>query len=54
MTVLGLQAVSLDGEDREADPLGVKGLGGVLHVGVAPTANANRVRQLTITAEALL
>ncbi|MGY0488200.1 xanthine dehydrogenase family protein molybdopterin-binding subunit [Streptomyces sp. WG-D5] len=56
-----IQAIYLDGEDREADPLGVKGLGEVVHVGVAPAianavfnATGRRVRQLPITAEALL
>ncbi|MFC6067408.1 xanthine dehydrogenase family protein molybdopterin-binding subunit [Streptomyces ochraceiscleroticus] len=59
--VLDIQAIYLDGEDREADPLGVKGLGEVVHVGVAPAianavfnATGRRVRQLPITAEALL
>ncbi|GHD29063.1 carbon-monoxide dehydrogenase large subunit [Streptomyces violarus] len=56
-----VQAIYLDGEDREADPLGVKGLGEVVHVGVAPAianavfnATGHRVRELPITAEALL
>ena len=56
-----VRAIYLDGEDREADPLGVKGLGEVVHVGVAPAianavynATGRRVRQLPITAEALL
>ncbi|MGD6752044.1 xanthine dehydrogenase family protein molybdopterin-binding subunit [Streptomyces sp. BH105] len=56
-----LKAIYLDGEDREADPLGVKGLGEVVMVGVAPAignavfnATGRRVRQLPITAEALL
>ncbi|MEU6443139.1 xanthine dehydrogenase family protein molybdopterin-binding subunit [Streptomyces sp. NPDC047046] len=56
-----IRALYLDGEDREADPLGVKGLGEVVHVGVAPAianavfnATGRRVRQLPITAEALL
>ncbi|MET7701045.1 xanthine dehydrogenase family protein molybdopterin-binding subunit [Streptomyces sp. NPDC005485] len=56
-----VKAIYLDGEDREADPLGVKGLGEVVHVGVAPAianavfnATGRRVRQLPITAEALL
>lgn len=56
-----LKAIYLDGEDREADPLGVKGLGEVVHVGVAPAianavfnATGRRVRELPITAEALL
>lgn len=48
-------------DQAEADPLGVKGLGEVVHVGVAPAiANAvlnaigRRVRELSIMAEALL
>jgi xanthine dehydrogenase YagR molybdenum-binding subunit len=56
-----LKAIYLDGEDREADPLGVKGLGEVVMVGVAPAianavfnATGRRVRDLPITAEALL
>jgi xanthine dehydrogenase YagR molybdenum-binding subunit len=56
-----VKAIYLDGEDRKADPLGVKGLGEVVHVGVAPAianavfnATGRRVRQLPVTAEALL
>ncbi|QLH19503.1 xanthine dehydrogenase family protein molybdopterin-binding subunit [Streptomyces sp. Rer75] len=56
-----VRAIYLDGEDREADPLGVKGLGEVVHVGVAPAianavhnATGRRIRQLPITTEALL
>jgi xanthine dehydrogenase YagR molybdenum-binding subunit len=56
-----LRSIYLDGEDREADPLGVKGLGEVVLVGVAPAianavfhATGRRVRELPITAEALL
>jgi xanthine dehydrogenase YagR molybdenum-binding subunit len=56
-----IKAIYLDGEDREADPLGVKGLGEVVHVGVAPAiadavfnATGRRIRELPITAEALL
>jgi xanthine dehydrogenase YagR molybdenum-binding subunit len=57
-----LRAIFLDGgEDLEAAPIGVKGLGEVVHIGVAlAIANAvfhaigRRVRQLPITAEALL
>ncbi|MFC9056424.1 xanthine dehydrogenase family protein molybdopterin-binding subunit [Streptomyces sp. NPDC057074] len=56
-----LKAIYLDGDDREADPLGVKGLGEVVMVGVAPAianavfnATGRRVRDLPITAEALL
>jgi xanthine dehydrogenase YagR molybdenum-binding subunit len=50
----------LDGEDREADPLGVKGLGELVMIGVAPAianavfnATGRRIRELPITAEAL-
>jgi xanthine dehydrogenase YagR molybdenum-binding subunit len=56
-----LRAIYLEGEDKEADPLGVKGLGEVVMVGVAPAianavfnATGRRVRDLPITAEALL
>ncbi|MER7692498.1 xanthine dehydrogenase family protein molybdopterin-binding subunit [Streptomyces sp. NPDC097610] len=57
-----LKAIYLDrGEDREADPIGVKGLGEVVIVGVAPAianavfnATGRRVRALPITPEALL
>ncbi|GGS99329.1 MULTISPECIES: molybdopterin cofactor-binding domain-containing protein [Streptomyces] len=56
-----LRAIYLDGEDREADPLGVKGLGEVVMVGVAPAianavfnATGRRIRRLPITAESLL
>ncbi|MFJ9713936.1 xanthine dehydrogenase family protein molybdopterin-binding subunit [Streptomyces sp. NPDC101234] len=56
-----LRAIYLEGEDREADPIGVKGLGEVVLVGVAPAlanavfhANGRRVRDLPITADALL
>lgn len=50
----------LQGEDPDADPLGVKGPGELVQVGVAPAiANAvfhvtgRRVRELPITAESL-
>ncbi|GAA3808449.1 hypothetical protein GCM10022403_048240 [Streptomyces coacervatus] len=56
-----LKAIYVDGRDDEADPLGVKGLGEVVLVGVAPAianavfhATGRRVRQLPITAESLL
>ncbi|MFF3849821.1 xanthine dehydrogenase family protein molybdopterin-binding subunit [Streptomyces sp. NPDC002328] len=56
-----LKAIYLDGEDREADPLGVKGLGELVMIGVAPAianavfnATGRRIRELPITAEALL
>ncbi|WP_159765920.1 xanthine dehydrogenase family protein molybdopterin-binding subunit [Streptomyces sp. HM190] len=56
-----LKAVFLDGEDNAGNLLGVKGLGEVVQVGVAPAianavfnATGRRIRQLPITAEALL
>ncbi|MEU9313899.1 xanthine dehydrogenase family protein molybdopterin-binding subunit [Streptomyces sp. NPDC048256] len=56
-----LKAIYVDGRDDEADPLGVKGLGEVVLVGVAPAianavfhATGRRVRDLPISAEALL
>jgi xanthine dehydrogenase YagR molybdenum-binding subunit len=56
-----LRAIYLDGDDRDADPIGVKGLGEVVIVGVAPAianavfhATGRRVRELPITADALL
>ena len=56
-----LRAIYLKGDDRKADPIGVKGLGEIVHVGVAPAianavfhATGRRVRELPITAEALL
>jgi xanthine dehydrogenase YagR molybdenum-binding subunit len=56
-----LRAIYLDGEDYEADPIGVKGLGEVVIVGVAAAignavfhATGRRVRELPITAESLL
>ncbi|RVX47673.1 xanthine dehydrogenase YagR molybdenum-binding subunit [Nonomuraea polychroma] len=56
-----VRAIYLDGEDREANPIGVKGLGEVVHIGVAPAianavfhATGRRIRGLPITAEALL
>jgi xanthine dehydrogenase YagR molybdenum-binding subunit len=56
-----LKAIYLNGEDPEADPIGVKGLGEIVQVGVAPAianavfnATGRRVRDLPITAEALL
>ncbi|MER5805630.1 xanthine dehydrogenase family protein molybdopterin-binding subunit [Streptomyces mirabilis] len=57
----GMKAIYVDGRDDEADPLGVKGLGEVVLVGVAPAianavfhATGRRVRDLPITAESLL
>ncbi|MFJ4818155.1 xanthine dehydrogenase family protein molybdopterin-binding subunit [Streptomyces sp. NPDC088801] len=56
-----LKAVYIDGEDYEADPIGVKGLGEIVIVGVAPAianavfnATGRRIRELPITPEALL
>ncbi|WP_405529083.1 xanthine dehydrogenase family protein molybdopterin-binding subunit [Streptomyces canus] len=56
-----LKAIYLDGEDPNADPLGVKGLAELVMIGVAPAianavfnATGRRVRELPITAEALL
>lgn len=57
-----LRAIYLDnGDDTNADPIGVKGLGEVVIVGVAAAitnavfhATGRRVRELPITAEALL
>ncbi|WP_149825839.1 xanthine dehydrogenase family protein molybdopterin-binding subunit [Streptomyces tailanensis] len=56
-----LKAIYLDGEDYKADPIGVKSLGELVMVGVAPAianavfhATGRRVRELPITAEALL
>ena len=56
-----LRAVYLDGDDRHADPIGVKGLGEIVAIGVSPAianavfnATGRRVRELPITAEALM
>jgi xanthine dehydrogenase YagR molybdenum-binding subunit len=57
-----LRGIYLDGgEDLKADPIGVKGLGEVVYIGVAPAianavfnATGRRVRELPITLEALL
>ncbi|WNM31958.1 xanthine dehydrogenase family protein molybdopterin-binding subunit [Streptomyces sp. Li-HN-5-11] len=56
-----LKAIYLEGDDRKADPIGVKGLGELVKVGVAPAianavfhATGRRVHHLPITAEALL
>jgi len=56
-----LRAIYLRGEDREANPLGVKGLGELVQVGVAPAianavfhATGRRPRELPIAAESLL
>ncbi|HET6706380.1 xanthine dehydrogenase family protein molybdopterin-binding subunit, partial [Amycolatopsis sp.] len=56
-----LKAIYLDGRDDRADPLGVKSLGELVQIGVAPAianavfhATGRRIRDLPITAEALL
>jgi xanthine dehydrogenase YagR molybdenum-binding subunit len=56
-----LKAIYLDGEDYRADPIGVKSLGELVQIGVAPAianavfhATGKRVRELPITAEVLL
>ncbi|MCD7439484.1 xanthine dehydrogenase family protein molybdopterin-binding subunit [Streptomyces lincolnensis] len=56
-----LKAVYLDGEDYKAGPIGVKSLGELVQIGVAPAianavfhATGRRVRELPITAEALM
>lgn len=56
-----VKAIYLGGEDHEANALGVKGLGEVVMVGVAPAianavfnATGRRIRELPITAEVLL
>jgi xanthine dehydrogenase YagR molybdenum-binding subunit len=56
-----VNAIYLRGDDRTADPIGVKGLGEVVIVGVAPAianavfhATGRRIRSLPITIEALL
>ncbi len=56
-----MKAIYIEGEDFEADPIGVKGLGEIVIVGVAPAianavfnATGRRIRHLPITAEALL
>lgn len=56
-----LRAIYLQGNDPEVDPLGVKGVGEIALVGVAPAignavfhATGRRVRSFPITAEALL
>lgn len=56
-----IEAVYLNGEDPRANPLGVKGLGEIVQVGVAPAignavfhASGRRVRDLPITVEQVL
>jgi xanthine dehydrogenase YagR molybdenum-binding subunit len=56
-----IRAIYVDSVDNEAAPIGVKGLGEVVQVGVAPAivnavfnATGRRVRDLPITPDALL
>ncbi|MFF3373753.1 xanthine dehydrogenase family protein molybdopterin-binding subunit [Streptomyces sp. NPDC002680] len=57
-----LRGIFLDGgQDLEADPIGVKGLGEIVYIGVAPAianavfnATGRRVRELPITVEAMI
>lgn len=56
-----IRGIYVDGVDNEANPLGVKGLGEIVIVGVAPAianavfnATGHRVRELPITPESLL
>ncbi|WOT34543.1 xanthine dehydrogenase family protein molybdopterin-binding subunit [Streptomyces coeruleorubidus] len=56
-----IRAIYLEGEDMQADPLGVKGIGEIVQVGVAAAianavfnATGRRIRELPITAEAFL
>ncbi|MFE2062984.1 xanthine dehydrogenase family protein molybdopterin-binding subunit [Streptomyces sp. NPDC059467] len=56
-----MKAIFIEGEDYEADPIGVKGLGEIVIVGVAPAianavfnATGRRVRELPIKPEVLL
>ncbi len=56
-----MKAIYIEGEDYEADPIGVKGLGEIVIVGVAPAianavfnATGRRVRELPIRPEVLL
>ncbi len=59
--VRNLNAIFLDGSDDHADPIGVKGLGEIVQVGVAPAianavfhATGRRIRELPITIESML
>jgi xanthine dehydrogenase YagR molybdenum-binding subunit len=59
--VRNLTAIFLEGRDDYADPIGVKGLGEIVQVGVAPAianavfhATGRRVRELPITVESML
>jgi xanthine dehydrogenase YagR molybdenum-binding subunit len=56
-----LRAIYLNGSDPEANPIGVKGLGEIVLVGIAPAianavfhATGRRIRDFPITADALL
>ncbi|MFD3843353.1 xanthine dehydrogenase family protein molybdopterin-binding subunit [Streptomyces sp. NPDC058642] len=56
-----IKAIYLEGEDMQADPLGVKGVGEIVQVGAASAianavfnATGRRIRELPITADALL
>jgi xanthine dehydrogenase YagR molybdenum-binding subunit len=59
--ITDLRAIYLDGNDPEANPIGVKGLGEIVLVGIAPAianavfhATGRRIRDFPITADALL
>ncbi len=59
--VRNLRSIFLDGVDHDADPIGVKGLGEVVIVGVAPAianavfhATGRRIRHFPITIDSLL
>ncbi|WP_232666944.1 xanthine dehydrogenase family protein molybdopterin-binding subunit [Pseudonocardia sp. TRM90224] len=59
--VPNLTAIFLDGRDDHADPIGVKGIGEVVQIGIAPAianavfhATGRRVRTLPITIEAMI
>ncbi|MGU3293171.1 xanthine dehydrogenase family protein molybdopterin-binding subunit [Williamsia sp. M5A3_1d] len=59
--ITDLRAIYLNGDDRRADPIGVKGLGEIVMVGIAPAignavfnATGRRVRELPIGVESLL
>jgi xanthine dehydrogenase YagR molybdenum-binding subunit len=59
--VRNLNAIFLEGRDDYADPIGVKGLGEVVQVGIAPAianavfhATGRRIRDLPITIETML
>jgi xanthine dehydrogenase YagR molybdenum-binding subunit len=59
--VRNLNAIFLEGRDDYADPIGVKGLGEIVQVGIAPAianavfhATGRRIRELPITIETML